>query len=514
MEHADLSTDLFGLSESFPRPGWAVLDTARDRRFTGELVCDSSPVVRVYLDRGRIYLAERATDSGLGARLVDAGVVSAVQLEHGTMRVGEHDHLGRLFERVPSIDRHSVMVITELMSDECVGWLAAQRVHGVTARPYHHHPSGVQRWERPSRWSDLTPGDPLPAPRPGDEPVEIGPPEPLFSPIDEFDDNLIQWDEPSWLDERPPSDSRARHGDPTATQRPSSGPTVGQPPLLVTPSDLARPTVRSESPPLPAHPSPLPAEQVPSAPTTETDPVPSATAPGTPQPATDPADLAGPADWVDRLEHDGLPEPGDDPLTVAFRFPPTRTEPVDRFELIWPTGEIDEDFDAGQPTDLLGTHPDLDFAGQTARIMRGGLDRVDEPELPDRLRDRTPTPANESEADEITDEVVLSVRRAVAQIETGSLDSRRRLADVTDADGSAHGADLMMPGRLAVRDPHDDPRVEMPQRHHVPVTPRSIFGDEPSEVVVRHAQPTQAEEPAAGGRVGALRRLISGLRRV
>ncbi len=72
--------ELFGLVGTFPRPGWVVLDAARDHRFTGELVFDVDPEVRVYLDRGSIYLAERSTDPSLGSRLVDAGALNADQL--------------------------------------------------------------------------------------------------------------------------------------------------------------------------------------------------------------------------------------------------------------------------------------------------------------------------------------------------------------------------------------------------------------------------------------------------
>ena len=113
----DHTADLFGLAGTFPRPGWVVLDAARDHRFTGELVFDVEPEVCVYLDRGKIYLAERSTDPSLGARLVDAGALNAVQLEHGSMRIGDTEHLGRLFERVPSVDRQTTLLMTELMNE-------------------------------------------------------------------------------------------------------------------------------------------------------------------------------------------------------------------------------------------------------------------------------------------------------------------------------------------------------------------------------------------------------------
>ncbi|MFP5489406.1 MAG: hypothetical protein ACLGHQ_14015, partial [Acidimicrobiia bacterium] len=164
--------DLFGLAGTFPRPGWIVLDAARDHRVTGELCFDTAPAARVYLDRGRIYLAERISDPSLGARLVDAGALTAVQLERGSIRIGDIEHLGRLFERVPNIDRHTVLVTSELMTEECVSWIAAQRVPDVTWRPYRHHASGMHRWSSPR----LAPGEPLPAPSAADAPVSFAPP--------------------------------------------------------------------------------------------------------------------------------------------------------------------------------------------------------------------------------------------------------------------------------------------------------------------------------------------------
>jgi hypothetical protein len=141
-------TDVLGLGETWPRPGWAVLDAARDQAFTGIVEFQTSPTVRVCVDRGRVYLAERVTDPPIGARLVDAGVLTAADLERGTIRVGDVDHLGRLFERVPSIDRFRVLVVVEMMTDEATSWVAAQDVRGAVVRPYDHHVSGIHHWDR------------------------------------------------------------------------------------------------------------------------------------------------------------------------------------------------------------------------------------------------------------------------------------------------------------------------------------------------------------------------------
>lgn len=446
----DVAADLFGLADTFPRPGWVVLDAARDHRFTGELIFDTSVEARVYFDRGRIYLAERSSDPSLGSRLVDAGALNAAQLEHGSLRIGDSEHLGRLFERVPSIDRHSVLVTAEMMTEECVGWLAGQQIRAVRSSAYRHHPSGVHRWERPNGWADLSPGDPLPAPAPDEVPVEVVPPEPLFAPVDSFDDGMIQWDEPGWLDER---------------SRPEGvRPAVGS-------TGMAQPPAGAPSP------SPETAE-LPAAPVSS-------------EPA---AALSISADWIERLAWAGLPEPGSDPLTPAKRLPSLTVEPLDRFELIWPSGEVDEQFGASDTAPPGDRHPDLDRAGPTALVHRPSS-------APDPLGE--PPVVHVAPEDEVTDEVVLAVRRAVASIETGSLAARRRLADAPTGE-AVRGVDLVPPGRVAVR---DDLRVRSS-----PGAARSVF-DEP---VTTPSDDDGVAEPVRDQpteRLGALRRLIAGLRR-
>src|SRR6187200_2952695 len=107
-----------------PQPGWMTLDQARERAFTGEIVFETEPEVRTYLDNGVAYYAERAPSAPLGERLVEAGVLDQGQLERGTVRIGEVEHLGRLFDRDPSVDRDAVLVVTEALTDELVTELA------------------------------------------------------------------------------------------------------------------------------------------------------------------------------------------------------------------------------------------------------------------------------------------------------------------------------------------------------------------------------------------------------
>ncbi|MGB9344423.1 MAG: hypothetical protein WCA90_00170 [Ilumatobacteraceae bacterium] len=142
------STDIApgALSVTGPQPAWMTLDEARERAFTGEIVFEVDPEVLAYLDNGVVYYAERASDTPLGRRLLEAGVVDTGQLERGTVRVGDVEHLGRLFDRDASVDRDAVLVVTETATEALIAELANQAVTTVRVTAYRHHPSGVHRW--------------------------------------------------------------------------------------------------------------------------------------------------------------------------------------------------------------------------------------------------------------------------------------------------------------------------------------------------------------------------------
>jgi hypothetical protein len=129
-----------------PQPAWMTLDEARGRAFTGEIVFEVDPEVLAYLDNGVVYYAERVSDAPLGRRLLEAGVVATDQLERGTVRVGDVEHLGRLFDRDPSVDRDAVLVVTETATEALIAELANHAVTTVRVTAYRHHPSGVHRW--------------------------------------------------------------------------------------------------------------------------------------------------------------------------------------------------------------------------------------------------------------------------------------------------------------------------------------------------------------------------------
>ena len=129
-----------------PRTAWQVIEAARRRYLTGVLSLGSTPPTNVYLRDGQVYFAERSTDGGLGVRLMVEGVVTRQQLHTGALMVGGVEHLGRMFDRDSSIDRHAVELCVELMTDEVLTAIAPTVVNGYRMTMYQRHPSGIDRW--------------------------------------------------------------------------------------------------------------------------------------------------------------------------------------------------------------------------------------------------------------------------------------------------------------------------------------------------------------------------------
>ena len=140
------TADTAALTVDRPQPVWMTLNEARERAFTGEIVFEVDPEVLAYLDNGVVYYAERVSDVSLGRRLLDAGLIDMAQLERGTVRVGDIEHLGRLFDRDPSVDRDAVVVMAESSTEELIADLANRAITSVRVTAYRHHPSGVHRW--------------------------------------------------------------------------------------------------------------------------------------------------------------------------------------------------------------------------------------------------------------------------------------------------------------------------------------------------------------------------------
>ncbi|MDO8364216.1 MAG: hypothetical protein Q7V88_15085 [Actinomycetota bacterium] len=143
--HADLFPDEGGFT---PRPAWQVIEAARRQHLTAELSLPTTPPTNVYLRDGQVYFAERTTDGGLGVRLLVEGVITRQQMGKGAVLVGGVEHLGRMFDRDPSIDRDSVELCVELMTDDVLGAVADELVSSYRLHLYRRHTNGIDRWLR------------------------------------------------------------------------------------------------------------------------------------------------------------------------------------------------------------------------------------------------------------------------------------------------------------------------------------------------------------------------------
>ena len=175
MADANLFPDEAGFT---PRPAWQVVEAARRQYLTGELVLPTTPATRVFLRDGQVYFAERTSDGALPIRLMMEGVITREQMQRGTVIVNGVEHVGRMFEADPSIDRASVELCTELFTDDVMVAVANTMVKGYELSLYRRHPSGIDRWyphsvpvsgrpsESPSqRGSTTAPPEVAPAPK-------------------------------------------------------------------------------------------------------------------------------------------------------------------------------------------------------------------------------------------------------------------------------------------------------------------------------------------------------------
>lgn len=129
-----------------PRPAWQVIEAARRQYLTGELKLSTNPATRIYLRDGMVYFAERASDGALAIRLMMEGVITREQMQRGTVIVNGVEHVGRMFDSDPTIDRASVELCTELFTDDVMVSVANVTVNRYEMSLYRRHPSGIDRW--------------------------------------------------------------------------------------------------------------------------------------------------------------------------------------------------------------------------------------------------------------------------------------------------------------------------------------------------------------------------------
>ena len=143
MADANLFPDEVGFS---PRPAWQVIEAARRRYLTGELTLPTTPATKIFLRDGMIYFAERTSDGALPIRLMVEGVITREQMQRGTVIVNGVEHVGRLFDSDPSIDRASVELCVELFTADVMISGANTIVTSYELALYRRHPSGIDRW--------------------------------------------------------------------------------------------------------------------------------------------------------------------------------------------------------------------------------------------------------------------------------------------------------------------------------------------------------------------------------
>lgn len=140
-------TNLFPDQAGFtPRPAWQVIEAARRQYLTGELTLPTKPATRIYLRDGMAYFAERSSDGTLPIRLMLEGVITREQMQRGTVIVNGVEHVGRMFDADPTIDRASVELCAELFTDDVMVEVANALVNGYELALYRRHPSGIDRW--------------------------------------------------------------------------------------------------------------------------------------------------------------------------------------------------------------------------------------------------------------------------------------------------------------------------------------------------------------------------------
>jgi DNA polymerase III gamma/tau subunit len=129
-----------------PRPAWRVIEAARRQYLTGELTLPTTPATKIFMSDGHVYFAERSTDGTLPIRLMMEGVITREQMQRATVIVNGIEHVGRMFDADPTIDRASVELCAELFTDGVMIDAANVVVDGYEMALYRRHPSGIDRW--------------------------------------------------------------------------------------------------------------------------------------------------------------------------------------------------------------------------------------------------------------------------------------------------------------------------------------------------------------------------------
>jgi hypothetical protein len=93
-----------------------------------------------------VYFAERSSDGTLPVRLMMEGVITREQMQRGTVIVNGVEHVGRMFDADPTIDRPSVELCAELFTEDVMVSVANTTVSSYELHLYRRHSSGIDRW--------------------------------------------------------------------------------------------------------------------------------------------------------------------------------------------------------------------------------------------------------------------------------------------------------------------------------------------------------------------------------
>ena len=131
-------------------PIWGFVALVGSELFTGEVAVGLDPRVRLFAVDGRIYFAEREDDAAVGARLVNCGAISMMQLARGVVQAGGHESLARLFQRDATIDRDAVELTIEVSTESLLATIANNPVGMPEVFPLRYHPAGIHNWLHPT----------------------------------------------------------------------------------------------------------------------------------------------------------------------------------------------------------------------------------------------------------------------------------------------------------------------------------------------------------------------------
>jgi hypothetical protein len=280
-------TNLFPEEGEFtPRPAWQVIEAARRLYLTGELTLHTAPTTRVYMRDGMVYYAERSTDGTLAVRLMMEGVITRDQMQRGTVIVNGVEHVGRMFDVDPTIDRSSVELCAELFADDVMVDVSNRTVKGYELVLYRRHPSGIDRWYAHTvpvvgrhNESSVEP-EPIRAPEPVNEPEAIAAPE-IVTEVIAADHQVLE----AQVEPEAPSEPMVTRSEPEPLSAPKNR--LNAPPITLAVPVTRAVGIGASPPPLATQPMPVTSLATTQLPIISRAPAPPVSAPPAAPPSSD-----------------------------------------------------------------------------------------------------------------------------------------------------------------------------------------------------------------------------------